>query len=159
MRNARDTGGGWTLTSRAQLAAMKTLQMALVPGAIAGLVSIFTSWLWMGVVFHRFQMRTPNTWRPENNRSYALSSAIHFAACIAIATLFLLVARTGGVFAGGLQGALRFAAVIWMAVAAPLAIEAAVFVNLHPWVVVGQVVDWLTTCALACAIAAWWRGM
>lgn len=159
MRNARDTGGGWTLTSRAQLAAMKTLQMALAPGAIAGLVSIFTSWLWMGVVFHRFQMRTPNTWRPENNRSYALSSAIHFAACIAIATLFLLVARTGGVFADGLQGALRFAAVLWMAVAAPLAIEAAVFVNLHPWVVVGQVVDWLTTCALACAIAAWWRGM
>ncbi len=159
MRYTRDTGGGWTLTSRAQLAAMKTLQMALVPGAIAGLVSIFTSWLWMGVVFHRFQMRTPNTWRPENNRSYALSSAIHFAACIAIATLFLLVARTGGVFAGGLQGALRFAAVIWMAVAAPLAIEAAVFVNLHPWVVVGQVVDWLTTCALACAIAAWWTRM
>jgi hypothetical protein len=138
---------------------MKTLTMALVPGAIAGVVSIFTSWLWMGVIFHRFQIRTPNTWRPENNRSYALSSAIHFAACIAIATLFLLVVQNGGVFAGGMPGALRFGALIWMAVAAPLAIEAAVFVNLHPWVVVGQVVDWLTTCTLACAIAAWWTRM
>jgi hypothetical protein len=137
---------------------MNTLQLALAPGAIAGIVSIFTSWIWMGVVFHRFQKITPNTWRLENNRSYTLSSAIHFLTCIAIATLFLLVARMGGVFAGGFGGALRFAAVSWMALAAPVVIDAAVFVNLHPWVVVGQVVDSLTTSVLACTITAWWRG-
>jgi hypothetical protein len=137
---------------------MNTLRLALAPGAIAGIVSIFTSWIWMGVVFHRFQKLTPNTWRPENNRSYTLSSAIHLLTCIAIATVFLLVARTGGVFSGGLAGALRFAAVGWMALAAPVVIDAAVFVNLHPWVVVGQVVDSLTTSVLACTITAWWRG-
>ena len=137
---------------------MKTLQLALVPGAIAGIVSILTSWLWMGVVFHRFQKQTPNTWRPENNRSYALSSAIHFLTCIAIATVFLFVARMGGVFAGGFPGAFRFAAVTWMALAAPVVIDAAVFINLHPWVVLGQVVDSLTTSLLACTITAWWRG-
>ena len=137
---------------------MKTLQLALAPGAIAGILSIFTGWLWMGVVFHRFQKLTPNTWRPENNRSYALSSAISFLTCIAIATVFLLVARMGGVFAGGLPGALRFAAVTWMALAAPVIVNAAVFINLHPWVVVGQVVNALTTSVLACGIAAWWRG-
>src|ERR1700719_4359962 len=111
---------------------MKTLQLALLPGSVAGVLSIFTSWLWMGVVFHRFQKRTPNTWRLENNRSYAMSSSIHFLACIAIATVFLLVARMGGVFAGGLPGALRFAAVAWMALAAPMLVDAAVFINLHP---------------------------
>ncbi len=130
--------------------------MALLPGAIAGVISIFASWLWVGVIFHRFQIRTPNTWRAENNRSYALSSVIHFVACIAIAALFLMVTRNGGVFAGGIEGALLFAALIWMAIAAPLAIEAAIFVNLHPWVVIGQMADWLTTCALACTITAWW---
>jgi hypothetical protein len=137
---------------------MKTLQLALAPGAVAGIGSIFTSWLWMGVVFHRFQKQTPNTWRPENNRSYTLSSAIHFLTCIAIATVFLLVARMGGVFAGGLPGALRFAAVAWMALAAPSIVGAAIFINLNPWVVVGQVVDALTTSLLACAITACWRG-
>jgi hypothetical protein len=137
---------------------MKTLQLALAPGAIAGIVSIFTSWIWMGVVFHRFQKLTPNTWRLENNRSYTLSSAIHFLTCIAIATVFLLVVRMGGVFSGGCAGALRFAAVSWMALAAPVVIDAAIFVNLHPWVVVGQVVDSLTTSVLACTITAWWRG-
>jgi hypothetical protein len=137
--------------------AMKTLQLALAPGAIAGILSIFTSWLWIGVMFHRFQKMTPNTWRPENNRSYGLSSAITFLSCIAIATVFLLVARMGGVFAGGLPGALRFAAVMWMALAAPSVVNAAVFINLHPWFVVAQVVNALTTSVLACSITAWWR--
>jgi hypothetical protein len=137
---------------------MKTLQLALAPGAVAGIVSIFTCWLWFGVVFHRFQKQTPNTWRPENNRSYALSSAIHFLTCIAIATVFLLVVRMGGVFAGGLPGAFRFAAVSWMALAAPVLIDAAIFINLHPWVVLCQVIDSLTTSVLACVITAWWRG-
>jgi hypothetical protein len=137
---------------------MKTLQLALAPGALAGILAIFTSWFWMGFVFHRFQRLTPNTWRPENNRSYMLSSAITFLSCIAIATVFLLVARMGGVFAGGLPGALRFAAVCWMALSAPLIVEAAVFINLHPWFVVSQVVNALTTSVLACSITSCWRG-
>ena len=137
---------------------MKTLQFALVPGAIAGLLSIFTSWFWMGFVFHRYQRLTPNTWRPENNRSYMISSVITFLSCIAIATVFLLVARMGGVFAGGLPGALRFAAVVWMAWSAPLIVNAAVFINLHPWFVVGQTVNALTTSLVACSVTACWRG-
>src|SRR5256885_8019990 len=127
---------------------MKTLQMALAPGAVAGILSIFTAWLWMGVVFHRFQKLTPNTWRPENPRSYVLSSAITFLACIAIATLYLLVARMGGVFAGGLPGALRFAAVAWMALTAPIIVNAAVVIHFHPWVFVGPGGDAVTTPAL-----------
>jgi hypothetical protein len=137
---------------------MKTLQLALAPGAVAGIIAMFTSWFWIGFVFHRYQRLTPNTWRPENSRSYALSSAITFLSCIAIATVFLLVARMGGVFAGGLPGALRFAAVAWMAWSAPLIVNAAVFITLHPWFVVGQVVNALTTSVLASGITGWWRG-
>jgi hypothetical protein len=37
-------------------------------------------------------------------------------------------------------------------------IDAAVFINLHPWVVLCQVIDSLTTSFLAYAITAWWRG-
>jgi hypothetical protein len=64
----------------------------------------------------------------------------------------------GGVFAGGLPGALRFAAVCWIALSAPEIVNAAVFINLHPWFVVGQVVNALTTSVLACGITACWRG-
>ena len=137
--------------------AMGSLKLALVPGAIAGIISIFTSWLWMGVMFHRFQQRTPNTWRPEGKASYALSSIIHFLACIAIATLFLIVGRNfDSIFSGGPDRAILFAVMLWSVIAAPLALDAAVYINLHPLVVLGQLLDWLTTSVLACGIAAWW---
>ena len=136
---------------------MYAFQTALLPGVIAGLLCIFTSWLWMGVIFHRFQKRTPDSWRIENNLSYILSSAIHVLACIAIATLYRLVSPgSDAFFVPGIVGAMRFGALIWMAIAAPLAIDAGVFVKLHPWVIVGQLLDWLTTSLVACVITAIW---
>jgi hypothetical protein len=136
---------------------MKSFQFALLPGAIAGIISIFTSWFWMAVVFHRYQQQTPNTWRPEGKGSYAASAVIHFLACIGIATLFLLVGATyGGVFGGGVPRACAFAVLIWLAMAVPLALDASIYINLHPLVVVGQLLDWLTTSIIACALTAWW---
>jgi hypothetical protein len=29
---------------------MNTLRIAIIPGLIAGIISVFTSWLWMGVI-------------------------------------------------------------------------------------------------------------
>jgi len=43
-----------------------------------------------------------------------------------------------------------------MALAAPVAIESAIYIRMHSMVVLGQVIDWLTTSVLACAITAWW---
>ena len=136
---------------------MNTLRAALVPGLIAGVVSLFTSWFWMGLVFHRYQRATPETWGPEGPRNYALSSLVRVFSAIVISFLYVLVARFQvGFFADGITGALRFAAVLWIAVAAPVAIEAAIYVRMHSMVVVGQVIDWLTTVVLACAITFVW---
>ena len=110
---------------------MNTLRAAIVPGLIAGIVSIFTSWFWMGLVFHRYQRATPETWRPEGPRNYALSSLVRVLSAIAISALYVLVARFHvGFFADGMVGALRFAALIWIALSAPVAIEAAIYVRM-----------------------------
>ena len=114
---------------------MKTFAMAFTPGVIAGALTIFTSRLSLGVILHRFRERTPDTWRLENNVSYALSSALHFLACIVTATFFLC----GRALA---RKSLRFGAIIWMTLAAPLAVATAIFIRLRPWVVVGQLLDW-----------------
>ena len=136
---------------------MNTLRAAIVPGLIAGVVSLFTSWFWMGLVFHRYQRATPETWGPEGPRNYALSSLVRVFSAIAISFLYVLVVRFHvDFFADGIMGALRFAAVIWFALAAPVAIEAAIYVRMHSMVVVGQVLDWLTTTVLACAITFFW---
>jgi len=81
---------------------MSTLRIAFIPGLIAGVISVFTSWLWMDVIFHRYQRETPETWRPEGSRSYIAASLLHILAAIGIACLFTLVVRFQmGLFAIG----------------------------------------------------------
>ncbi len=136
---------------------MNTLRAAIVPGFVAGVISIFTSWFWMGLVFHRYQRATPETWRGEGPRNYTLSSIIRILAAIAIAVLYVVVARFHvSFFAAGMAGAFRFAVLLWIALAAPVIVEAAIYIRLHSMVVLGQVIDWLTTSILACLIACWW---
>ena len=136
---------------------MNTLQTALIPGLIAGVISIFTSWLWMGVIFHRYQRETPETWRPEGPRNYIGASLLHVLAAIGIACLFTLIVRFNvGIFAVGFQGSFYFAICIWGALALPILLECAVFVRLHRLVVIAQLLDWLTTSLLASGVTAWW---
>ena len=136
---------------------MNTLRSALVPGLVAGLISVFGSWLWMGVIFHRFQRETPGTWRPEGPRSYMASILIHFFAAMAIACLYTLMVRFHvGSFPLRTIGSARFALCLWSAIALPVLAQQAVFVRFHPLVVVGQLLDWLTTVGAACLATAWW---
>lgn len=59
----------------------------------------------MGVIFHRYQSETPETWRPEGSRSYIAASPLPVLAAIGIACLFTLVVRFKvGIFAVGFQG-------------------------------------------------------
>ena len=129
---------------------------ALLAGAGAGVVSVFTSWLITGVLFHPYQRLTPATWRPvEGPRQYALASGITVSAALAISLLFAL---TGGVqpLIGSrwLANGLAFGALCWAALALPILSSVAVFVNLHRGVVVGLLLDWLLVSLLAGAATA-----
>jgi hypothetical protein len=131
---------------------------ALVPGLIAGVLSIFTSWLWMGAIFHRFQKLTPQTWRPETGRSHALASAIHVLAAMGIALLFTIVASDqSSSFFVGMGGSLRFGLACWGVFALPIILGDAIYINLHPLIVLGRLLDWLCTSLLATVLTAWWR--
>lgn len=136
---------------------MNTLRAALVPGLIAGVISIFASWLWMGVIFHRYQRETPETWRPEGARNYLGASLLRLVAAFGIACLFTLIVRFNvAFFALGLRGSIYFAICVWGALALPIFVESALFIRLHRLVVLGQLLDWLTTSVLASLVTAWW---
>src|ERR1700704_2730147 len=123
---------------------MNTLRAALVPRLIAGIISIFTSWILMGGIFHQYQKETPATWRPEGARSYAFASLLHVFSAIAIACLFTLIVRFNvAMFAQGFLGSVLFGICIWGATALPLILESALFVRFHPLVVVGRLLDCL----------------
>jgi hypothetical protein len=111
----------------------------------------------MGSIFHRFQKLTPQTWRRETARSHALSSAVHILAAIGIAFLFTIVVRDQSPsFAPGLGGGIRFAFACWGVFALPILLGAAIYINLHPLVVLGQLLDWLSTLLLATVMTALW---
>jgi len=129
---------------------------ALLAGAVAGILSIFTSWLITGVLFHRFQRLTPATWRPEGPQQYALASALNVLASVLLA---LFLTATGGV--GPISGATwpangaLFGAMCWTVAAAPVLLSVAIFVNVNRGVVIGLLLDWLVVAVLAGVITAW----
>jgi hypothetical protein len=136
---------------------MNTLRAAFIPGLIAGMISIVTSWLWMGVIFHGYQRKTPDTWRPEGYRHYVGASLLHVLAAIGIACLFTLLVRFKvASFAVGFSGSLYFVLWVWGVLALPILLESAIFIRLHRLVVIGQLLDWLTTIALSSIIMWWW---
>jgi hypothetical protein len=134
---------------------MNTLRTALIPGLIGGVLSVLGSWLWMGVVFHRFQKETPGTWRAEGTRNYIAASVLHIVAAIGMACLFTLMVRFK-VWSPGFGDSIRFALCLWGAVSLPIVLESAFFIRLHPLVVIGQLLDWLTVAVLACVVTGWW---
>jgi hypothetical protein len=135
---------------------MNPVHLALA-GMGAGVVGVCSSWLVTGMAFHPYQARTPSTWRrQEGGREYALASALTVVAALAVTALFAL---TGGIAALAsapwlVQGT-AFGASCWAALAAPVLLSMAVFVNLHRVVVVGLLLDWLLVALVAGAAAAW----
>jgi hypothetical protein len=123
----------------------------LAAGVAAGLLANVTGFAITGMLFHRYQARTPGTWRPtESAAHYGLSSGIRIFACVGIGLLY------GGFGAGGPAGSVQtmlrgfgFGVCLWAAAAAPIILELAVFVKWHRGFVIGLLLDWLALCALA----------
>ncbi len=134
---------------------MSIAERVLLAGLGAGLLGTCAGWLLSGVVFHAFQARTPQTWRPaEGAAHYAAASGLTLLAAILISTL---VALTGGahVARGAATDGAALGALCWAALAAPVLVSVSVFVNVHRGVIVGLLTEWLVTSVLAGAAAGW----
>jgi len=136
---------------------MSTIGRVLLAGVSAGVVGIFTSWLITGVLFHPFQRRTPGTWRAgEGAVQYAGASGLTVLAALVVSIFF---AATGGVHLHaapvGIVNGLLFGVLCWAALAVPVLLSVAVFVNVHRGVVLGLVLDWLVVSLLAGGMAGW----
>jgi hypothetical protein len=124
--------------------------MTPVPlGAIAGLIlSSTSSFLITGRLFHRYQKKTPSTWRTESWRQHLFAMLLQSIAGAGLGGLFAI----GDAPPVGIR-LFELGAAVWMLVAACILIQA-LYVNWHPGFVVGLVVDWTVFVAgvlLACA--------
>jgi hypothetical protein len=125
--------------------------MTSIPvGAITGLVlSVTTSYLITGRLFHRFQARTPGTWRAESWRQHLLAMLLYALAGASRGWLFALSG------APTVDGALfKLWAAVWIVVAAGILMQT-LYVNWHPGFAIGLALDWAVFVAgvlLACAL-------
>jgi hypothetical protein len=126
--------------------------MTSIPvGAITGLVmSVTTSYLITGRLFHRYQAKTPGTWRAETWRQHLLAMLFYAIAGASIGWLFTLSGTSS------VDGALfKLWAAVWILVAACIVMQA-LYVNWHPAFVLGLAVDWAVFVAgvlFACALS------
>jgi len=130
---------------------LKTLAVSTILGGLPG---VFTSYLITGVLFHPLQRATPATWRHhEGGVQYAGAAATKLVVALSIS---VLVAITGGVHATGataIGGGVMIGVLCWAAAALPALCSAGLFINLHPMVVVGLLLDWLVVTAIAGGVA------
>jgi hypothetical protein len=123
----------------------------IVAGLIAGILANISGYLITGRLFHGFQARTPSTWRAAESWShYLYSSGVRLFSCLAIILLQNAIgAIVPALFGHTLPGGAVFGACLWAAIAAPIILEVALFVNWHRGFVIGLLLDWLALCVVA----------
>ena len=117
----------------------------------AGIISSFTDWFFGGILFHSKYSAYPEVWRASVAKSETTAVIGSIALGFVTAAAFIF---TCTVFhARGYSAALRLAGLCWLMIPVPLLIANALFIKLHPLVVVSHSLGWLAKLAVA-ALAA-----
>ena len=113
----------------------------------AGLATAMTDWFFGGILFHEKYKVYPEVWRDAGgtgeNRAVAWSIVLNFVVC-AIFTL--------GISAFGVAGwskTMLFVLIVWGSSAVPVLITNALFIKLHPLVIVSNSLGWFVKLTLA----------
>ncbi len=120
----------------------------------SGVATMFTDWFFMGFLFHRKYLDTPDVWRlkpgESETSSVAASEALGVVSCAAF--IFLCIWASA---LASLSGALRMAVIAWLAAPVPVIGMNAIWMKLHPLVGVGHALGWLARFVVTGLIAAW----
>jgi hypothetical protein len=120
---------------------------------IASVVSSFTDWLFMGVLFHDKYTATPEIWRASasgNERSAILYSQLFgILSCAAFAYLCVRAGlRT-------IPSSLIGAVLVWLAGPVVVIGQMVLWTKLHPLIGVSQSLGWLARFVITGLLAAW----
>ncbi len=117
----------------------------------AGIITSFTDWFFAGILFHDKYLVYPEVWRQTGGKSetpaVAWSIVLGFLASAAFMGLCVAVA------AHGYRAPLVLAGLCWLMVPVPLLITNALFIKLHPLVVVSHLLGWLAKLVIAALVA------
>jgi hypothetical protein len=132
------------------------VRYVLAVGA-SGVATAFTDWLFMGKLFHRKYLETPETWRikpgagpgQSDMRSIVASSLLGVVSCAA----FIWLARWTDALT--LRSELHMAELVWVAAAVPIIFSNVVWIKMHPLLGVSHSLGWLARFAISGLIGGW----
>jgi len=129
--------------------------MSVLPfaGVVVGsaLVSSFSDWLFMGVLFHERYKDAPEVWRPtaDERGKIIVSQAVAVVSCAAFGGLCLFADATG------LTRAIELALLAWVAGPAPLIAVNTVWIRMHPVIAASHAAGWLVRFLVTAGFVAW----
>jgi hypothetical protein len=119
----------------------------------SGVATSLTDWFFMGVLFQRHYLTTPDVWRLKpgqgETRPILASTLIGVLSCAA----FIYLCIWAGTLS--LKGALCTAVIAWAAAAAPVIFTNVIWIRLHPLVSVSHALGWLVRFVVTACITAW----
>ena len=119
----------------------------LVAIVSAGMASSMTDWFFGGVLFHEKYKVYPEVWRSTGGAGEAKAVTWSITLNFVVCAVFTLGAYSLGI--AGWSQTMVMALVIWGASSVPALITNALFIKLHPLVVVSNSLGWLVKLALA----------
>jgi hypothetical protein len=121
-----------------------------------GLVTSFTDWLFMGVLFHGKYLETPEIWRNKPGQSETRRIvASSLAGTLSCAAFIFLCMWTGALT---VRSELHMAELVWIAGAVPIIFSNIVWTKMHPLLGVSHSLGWLARFVASGLIAGWLLG-
>jgi hypothetical protein len=118
---------------------------------VTGFVSSLTDWFFGGILFHDKYGAHPEIWRQGPNKSEAPAVAGSIVLGFLTSTAFMTACIVFAVH--GYRASLELAGLCWLMVPVPLLVTNALFVKLHPLIVLSHSLGWLAKLGVA-AVAA-----
>lgn len=127
----------------------------VVAVVLSGILVSFVDWIFGGVLFHDRYAAHPEIWRrPSGPETPTIigSTLLGFVTCGAF------VIASPSFHLGGFRQNLEFAVAIWLIAPLPLLITNALWIKMHPLIVLSHSLGWLAKLCVVAAITAWLVG-
>jgi hypothetical protein len=126
----------------------------LLAVVLSGFATTFTDWLFMGVLFHRKYLATPEIWRikpgQSDTRSIVLSSLLGVLSC----GVFLYFCIWSGTIHSH-PTTFHTSLLVWLAAAVPIIFSNIVWIKMDPLLGVSHSLGWLVRFVLTGIIGNW----
>lgn len=126
----------------------------LLAVVLSGFATTFTDWLFMGVLFHKKYLATPEIWRlkpgESDTRSIVLSSLLGVLSCAA----FLYFCVWSGIILSH-RTTLHTSLLVWVAAAVPIIFSNIVWIKMDPLLGVSHSLGWLARFVTTGMIGNW----